>query len=113
MAIYLIVYQEKVPMGASGKHGDGGARSDPSHGFICVSPARHRISPSTVLDVRRFVAIMLKEEDNAVFQDATNEDVRLENLGYEQGESNWKIIGSGVGADICLKSSSGHLAYLV
>lgn len=34
---------------------------------------------------------MSKEEDNAVFQDATNEDVRLENLGYEQGEFNGKI----------------------
>jgi len=31
---------------------------------------------------------MSKEVDNAVFQDATNEDARLENLGYEQGESN-------------------------
>ncbi|KAJ5132384.1 hypothetical protein N7448_006542 [Penicillium atrosanguineum] len=27
---------------------------------------------------------MSKEKDNEVFQDATNEDVRLENLGYEQ-----------------------------
>jgi hypothetical protein len=31
---------------------------------------------------------MSKEEDNAVFEGTTNEDVRLENLGYEQGESN-------------------------
>lgn len=39
---------------------------------------------------------MSKEEDNAVFQDATNEDVRLENLGYEQGESSWKKSGPGL-----------------
>lgn len=102
-------------MVASGGHGDGGTRSDPSDGFICFSPARHRISSSAILDVRRFVAIMSKEEDNAVFQDATNEDVRLENLGYEQGESTWKRSGPGskLTFDICLKSSSGHLAYLV
>lgn len=29
---------------------------------------------------------MSKDEDKAVFSDATNEDVRLENLGYEQGK---------------------------
>lgn len=30
---------------------------------------------------------MSNDEDHAVFKDTTNEDVRLENLGYEQGES--------------------------
>lgn len=28
---------------------------------------------------------MSKEDDNAVFKGTTSEDVRLENLGYEQG----------------------------
>jgi hypothetical protein len=53
-------------------------------------PLATEVPPSTISHIERVVdcAIMSKEEDNAVFEATTNEDVRLENLGYEQGESN-------------------------
>jgi hypothetical protein len=72
--------------------GDEEKCSDSADRVICFSSACHCFSSIRNLDREEF-AIMSKEEDNAVFQDATNEDVRLENLGYEQGEFEWGTIG--------------------
>lgn len=53
--------------------------TDPAQGkYTLTLPAQRAIS---------FATMSAEEENSQVFKGTTKEDVRLENLGYEQGES--------------------------
>lgn len=77
--------------GIVSKHGEEGS-SVPGVLKTCFSLARDCVLFTS--SIHGSVAAMSNDEDHAVFKDTTNEDVRLENLGYEQGEFLTKMAGS-------------------